>query len=291
MQSKKLTICLPLRNSEKYLPTVFDSLLRQTFQDFCIIVSDNNSSDRTKSICDQYSYRFTSFVYFRQEALIDVEQQFKFLYSKVETPYITWVADDDFYDDDWLEVCMNNVTPSMAAFGRVQYVDHMGKPVRSLANLRPVSFINESPFVRKLKFLMTPDYYGQMILFWGVYPTRCLFEHVYSMRAEDRMIGVDKIFVYRFISENRFFSGLDSVFYKRIHLSSDSSLTGVGIGRNTSTVKKIFRLIRKRGFFFYWNEPSSSILLSLFIFLYPYYCIKSILYALPYFFHKLTGYK
>ena len=45
----KLAIGIPVYNGENYLGETLDLLLRQTYGDFEIIVSDNCSTDRTAS--------------------------------------------------------------------------------------------------------------------------------------------------------------------------------------------------------------------------------------------------
>lgn len=45
-----LSIIIPTFNEEKYLPILFESLQKQTFNNFEIIVADNNSTDATRSI-------------------------------------------------------------------------------------------------------------------------------------------------------------------------------------------------------------------------------------------------
>ena len=45
-----LSIIIPTLNEEKYLPRLLDSLKKQTYTDFEMIVADNHSKDATKSI-------------------------------------------------------------------------------------------------------------------------------------------------------------------------------------------------------------------------------------------------
>jgi|ETNmetMinimDraft_2_1059921.scaffolds.fasta_scaffold06463_2 glycosyltransferase involved in cell wall biosynthesis len=45
-----LSIIIPTLNEEKYLPKLLDSLKKQTYTDFEMIVADHHSSDATKSI-------------------------------------------------------------------------------------------------------------------------------------------------------------------------------------------------------------------------------------------------
>jgi glycosyltransferase involved in cell wall biosynthesis len=49
-----LSIIVPAKNEEKFLPFLFKSLKLQSFQDFEVIVADANSSDKTKSISKNF---------------------------------------------------------------------------------------------------------------------------------------------------------------------------------------------------------------------------------------------
>jgi glycosyltransferase involved in cell wall biosynthesis len=45
-----LSIIIPTFNEERFLPYLLKSLKEQTFNDFEVIVADNNSTDATRSI-------------------------------------------------------------------------------------------------------------------------------------------------------------------------------------------------------------------------------------------------
>jgi glycosyltransferase involved in cell wall biosynthesis len=50
----KLSIIIPTKNEEEYLPKLLESIKKQTFTDYEIIVSDNGSKDKTKEIAKKY---------------------------------------------------------------------------------------------------------------------------------------------------------------------------------------------------------------------------------------------
>lgn len=52
-----LSIIIPTLNEEKYLPDLLESLQAQTFEDYEIIVSDNNSIDKTPAIASKAGAR------------------------------------------------------------------------------------------------------------------------------------------------------------------------------------------------------------------------------------------
>lgn len=57
----KVSIIVPVYNTEEYLCECFDSIISQTFSDFEVIIVDDGSTDNSPSICDEYAtkdYRF-----------------------------------------------------------------------------------------------------------------------------------------------------------------------------------------------------------------------------------------
>ena len=50
-----LSIIIPTKNEEKYLPVLLKSIKKQTFEDYEIIVADNRSEDRTQEIAKKYN--------------------------------------------------------------------------------------------------------------------------------------------------------------------------------------------------------------------------------------------
>lgn len=51
----KISVIMPVYNSEKYLPRAVDSVLNQDFDGFELILVDDGSKDRSGEICDRYA--------------------------------------------------------------------------------------------------------------------------------------------------------------------------------------------------------------------------------------------
>lgn len=54
-----LSIVVPTKNEEKYLPQLLESVKKQTFKDYEIILADNGSQDKTRSIAEKFGCRIT----------------------------------------------------------------------------------------------------------------------------------------------------------------------------------------------------------------------------------------
>ena len=53
----KLSIIIPIYNVERYLEETINSVLKQTFTDFELILVDDGSTDNSGKICDKYAQK------------------------------------------------------------------------------------------------------------------------------------------------------------------------------------------------------------------------------------------
>ena len=108
MNSKtaKVAIGLPVYNGERYLDKAIDSLLNQTFTDFELIISDNQSSDRTEQICLDYAASDKRIRFVRQEKNLGSTGNFNFVFQASNHEYFKWAAYDDICSPTFLEKCV-----------------------------------------------------------------------------------------------------------------------------------------------------------------------------------------
>ena len=50
----EVSVVIPTKNEEKQIKITLNHLLRQSFEDFEIIVSDGNSEDNTKNVVEEF---------------------------------------------------------------------------------------------------------------------------------------------------------------------------------------------------------------------------------------------
>jgi glycosyltransferase involved in cell wall biosynthesis len=101
--SPKVTIGLPVYNSERYLIESLNSLINQTYQDFVLIISDNASTDGTADICQHYVKADSRVRYFRNDVNIGNPRNFNRVFELTMTPYLKWSSADDYWAPTFLE--------------------------------------------------------------------------------------------------------------------------------------------------------------------------------------------
>ena len=100
---RKVAIGLPVFNGEKFIASTLEYLLRQTYGDFELIISDNASTDRTEQICREYAERDSRIRYIRQPENIGAVPNFNQVFEISDSQYFKWAAVDDQCDPTYLE--------------------------------------------------------------------------------------------------------------------------------------------------------------------------------------------
>ncbi len=99
----KFSIIIPVYNVEAYLNECVDSVLKQTYKDYELILVDDGSSDGSSRICDDYAqkYNFVKVIHKSNSGAADTRNAG----TAVATgEYIVYIDSDDYLaDDEFLE--------------------------------------------------------------------------------------------------------------------------------------------------------------------------------------------
>ncbi len=118
----KVSIGMPVYNGAAYVCEALDSLLAQTYRDFELIISDNASTDGTRSICEGYASRDPRIRYVRQPENIGAVGNFRYVLSEARGEYFMWAAHDDFWFPEFVDACLSKIRDSDdAAFVVTKY--------------------------------------------------------------------------------------------------------------------------------------------------------------------------
>src|SRR5262245_31410059 len=102
----RVSIGVPVYNGERYLRECIDSILGQTFRDFELILSDNASTDATRTICEAYATRDPRVRYYRNEQNLGACRNFNRCVELARGDYFLWAAHDDAIAPEYLARCV-----------------------------------------------------------------------------------------------------------------------------------------------------------------------------------------
>jgi glycosyltransferase domain-containing protein len=100
-----VTIAIPTFNRAHYLPKAIEAALAQTHRNLEILISDNASTDKTPEICAHYAQNDPRIRYVRQPSNIGPTENFRFVLENASGEYFIWLGDDDWIDENYIEVC------------------------------------------------------------------------------------------------------------------------------------------------------------------------------------------
>jgi glycosyltransferase involved in cell wall biosynthesis len=124
-----VSIGVPVYNGERYIREALDSALKQTFTDFELIISDNNSSDATREICLEYMARDSRIKYVLQDKNQGGRWNMSFVARNAVGRFFTWLAHDDILEPQFLEQTVKYMTNNpqvVLATGDFSLIDEHG---------------------------------------------------------------------------------------------------------------------------------------------------------------------
>ena len=100
---EKVDILLATYNGARFLKEQLDSILNQTHSDFRLIISDDKSTDKTRSIIEEYAAKDSRIECYFQKKNLGVIKNFEFLMRKVENKYFMFSDQDDIWKENKIE--------------------------------------------------------------------------------------------------------------------------------------------------------------------------------------------
>lgn len=119
MKRPVLDILLAVYNGERYLPSLLDSLLAQSFQDFRLVVSNNISPDGTGAILESYRGQFSDrlLVLPLPETHLSTHANFARVTEAGDARYIMYADGDDVWHSDKIERTLQAMEAAERQYG------------------------------------------------------------------------------------------------------------------------------------------------------------------------------
>ena len=102
----RIAVIVPVYNVAPYLRRCVDSILRQTYVDFLLVLVDDGSTDESPKICDQYLHRDKRVrVIHRENGGLSTARNtgIEYVLNVGETEYIAFIDSDDWVHTEYLK--------------------------------------------------------------------------------------------------------------------------------------------------------------------------------------------
>jgi len=168
----RVSIGLPVRNGARYLGEAVDSLLRQSYTDFELIISDNAATDQTEAICRDYAGKDSRVRYYRNSQDVGLAINYNSLFMRARGKYFKWAAADDVHEPDYLTRCLDVLEHDPAvvlAYGKARFIDENGGP---LDNTDPGFDLRSDTAVERFRYVIYATHWVNAI--FGLIRTKSL---------------------------------------------------------------------------------------------------------------------
>lgn len=103
LYSDLISIIVPIYNGEQYLPYCLESILKQKYHNFEVILVNDGSIDSSEAICRQYVNRDDRFRYVQKEHG-GASSARNYGLELVKGEYVTFIDADDWVEENYLEL-------------------------------------------------------------------------------------------------------------------------------------------------------------------------------------------
>lgn len=111
-----LSICIPCYKSERYVRTTIESALNQTSPADELLISDDNSPDRSFEIVKEYA-AVPRVRIIRPPKRITLGEHYRFLLENATTDYVCFLSSDDALVPTFVSTMLQNIEPGVAMIG------------------------------------------------------------------------------------------------------------------------------------------------------------------------------
>lgn len=185
----EISVIVPVYNTEKYLPRCLDSLLKQTFTDFEVILIDDGSIDGSLAVCQSYAAKDSRFNVFQTQHRGQASARNAGIDHAMnnDSKYIAFIDSDDWVSELFLEALYESIGAGIT-ISSVLYLETNG------AGEQPV------PQKGKITVVSAEDYYlaAGVLPFtvWGKLFEKTCFQ---SVRFPEIPMHEDTMLIYKIL--------------------------------------------------------------------------------------------
>lgn len=98
-----ISVVLPVYNGEQFLTQSIESVIRQTYKEWELLILDDCSTDSTQRLSMEYVQKDPRIHYYRNEKNLRLPRNLNRGFSLAKGDWLTWTSDDNYYYSDAFE--------------------------------------------------------------------------------------------------------------------------------------------------------------------------------------------
>ena len=211
-----------------------DCITKQTYKNLEIIVSDNCSDKpEVPEVIKRFAGQDNRIKYYVQEKNLSIVPNFQFLLNKANGEFFMWAADDDNWDLNFIETCVQGLMEDSSVAVCMADLKLVGEDAVARKSKFDRSFMQKNLFCRSFYFVKSRS--ENKYFFCGLYRTSLIKSIPFPNRW-----GGDHLFLYETLTKGKFLyiPGKSNCYYFR-----------GGSSRGMASVRKAFN-IKSRYYFF-----------------------------------------
>ena len=142
----KISVIVPIYNSEKYLKFCIDSILNQNYKNFEILLINDGSTDNSLNICYEYSQKNNNIRVFNlKHGGVSVARNFGI--SQANGQYICFIDSDDIIKNNFLKTLIDMILKFKLDIAEVDF-EYINKKIK-LKNEK-IDFVTSEEMIERL---------------------------------------------------------------------------------------------------------------------------------------------
>jgi glycosyltransferase involved in cell wall biosynthesis len=224
MKNKLVDILILNRDYSSFLKDAIDSCIKQTYRNINIIIADDNSTDASRHIIEEYCKKYTNITkIFIDDKKPNISKVRNILIQHAKSPFCCFLSSDDYYHEDFIKNSMESLSKNPHAYGIYSNFDWITRDKKLLSTVNNPAFEDKESLHKKIT---TP---------WGHPTTLGGFDNIVSFESslfrketfeknidfhEDILYGEESMFIcevtqYFFFMKNH---NNTSLAFKRKHI-------------------------------------------------------------------------
>lgn len=236
-----ISVGIPTYNRPEGLKRTLNCITNQTYKNLEIIVSDNCSPNpEVERVVEKFLVTDPRIIYYKQKENIGAANNFKFVLAKATGEYFMWAADDDEWENNFVERCFQSI--GKAGSVMCNYIARNRFTCTDIKRVIPKLSIEFNTFINARNYLSNI----QPSLIYGLHKT----ENLEWVKSVDHNFDFsDCFFVLKQIMDYGFNTFQDYLYYagidSKIYIKRPLEIKNNKVFNYSTYYKKSFRIILK----------------------------------------------